>query len=330
MQTVAVLAIDGVMGFELAVPGQVFGSANLMSREQLYDVRICGVGRDGSVATAGEFAGMAIRPAAGRRFLEHADLVVVPGEEFTGNGPAGPPGPEVLAALRAAARNGARLASLCVGAFTLAATGLLDGRRATTHWAYAGELARRYPAVEVDAKALYIDSGEVLTSAGVTSSIDLCIHIVRSDHGDQVASATARHLVMPPHRLGGQAQYVQRDTLLAGAGDLSETLRWLEAHLDQPLTLTDIARHAGLSRRSTTRHFQDQTGLPPLRWLLNARIEKAKDLLATTDLPVEEVARVTGFGTGATFRHHFTRIAGVSPRLYRRTFGPAAPGIRMQ
>jgi transcriptional regulator GlxA family with amidase domain len=322
MRTVAVLVVDGTLGFELAVPGQVFGSANLMSGEPLYDVRICSAGRSGSVATAAEFGGTTIHPAAEQGFLETADLVVVPGDELTGTRSTAPPSPEVLAALRAAAARGARLASLCVGAFTLAAAGLLDGRRATTHWAYADELARRHPAVHVDPKALYIDTGQILTSAGVTSSIDLCIYIVRSDHGDRVASATARHLVMPPHRLGGQAQFVQRDTLLGGDGDLGATLRWLEAHIDRPITLADIARHAGLSPRSTTRHFQDQTGAPPLKWLLNARIERAKEMLSTTDRTVEQVARESGFATGTTFRHHFTRIAGVSPSLYRRTFRP--------
>lgn len=226
--------------------------------------------------------------------------------------------------MRAAAARGARVAALCVGAFVLAAAGLLDGRRATTHWAYTDELARRHPAIDVDPDALYVEDGRILTSAGVTSSIDLCIHIVRTDHGDQVASATARHLVMSPHRLGGQAQFVQRDTLLAGNGDLAGTLRWLEAHLAGEIGLTEIARHAGTSRRSVTRHSRDQTGAPPLRWLLNARVERAKTLLAETDLPVEVVARRSGFGSGATLRHHFTRIAGISPRHYRRTFGPPA------
>ena len=248
----------------------------------------------------------------------------MPGDALVGRRSTTQANAETLDVLRAAASRGARIASLCVGAFTLAATGLLDGRRATTHWDYADEFARRHPEVEVDASALYVDAGPVLTSAGVTSSIDLCVHLVRTDHGSRIASATARHLVMSPHRLGGQAQFVQRDTLLAGSGDLGDTLRWLEANLDRPIGLTDIARRAGTSRRSTTRHFREQTGSPPLQWLLNARVERAKELLSGTDLPIEQIARRSGFGTGATFRHHFTRIAGLSPRLYRRTF--ATPG----
>ncbi len=320
MRTVAVVAVDGILNFELAVPGQVFGSANLVSGSSLYDVRICRTGADPAITTAGEFAGPRILAPHGPETVLDADLVVVPGDELVGRRSTAPPQEETLEVLRAAARRGARIASLCVGAFTLAATGLLDGRRATTHWAYADELARRHPEVEVDASALYVDAGPVLTSAGVTSSIDLCVHIVRADHGGRVASATARHLVMSPHRLGGQAQFVQRDTLLSGTGDLADTLRWLETHVDRPIGLTDIARHAGTSRRSVTRHFREQTGSSPLQWLLNARVERAKELLSGTDLPIEEIARRSGFGTGATFRHHFTRVAGVSPRLYRRTF----------
>lgn len=320
MQTVAVLAVDGTLNFELAVPGQVFGSANLTSGSPLYDVRICHAGTQGLVATARDFGGPAIAVVDGPETVAAADLVIVPGDELSGRLVTTRPDRTTLDAVNAAADRGARVASLCVGAFTLAAAGLLDGRRATTHWAYADELARRHPDVDVDPSALYVDDGQVLTSAGVTSSIDLCIHIVRTDHGDEVASATARHLVMSPHRLGGQAQFVQRDSLLAGNGDVADTLRWLEANLDRPISLTDIAGHAGTSRRSVTRHFHDQTGVPPLRWLLNARVERAKELLSATDLPIEEVARRSGFGTGTTFRHHFIRIAGVSPRLYRRTF----------
>lgn len=325
MLRVAVLVVDGTLGFEMAVPGQVFGSANLVSGEPLYEVRVCCAERGETITTAAEFGGTTIVPAASEGFLAEADLVVIPGDELAGTAP---PGDAVLDLLRAAASRGARLASLCVGAFTLAATGLLDGQRATTHWAHADELARLHPAVDVDPNALYVDNGNVLTSAGVTSSIDLCVHLVRTDHGDRVASLTARHLVMPPHRLGGQAQYVQRDTLLAGEGDLGPTLRWMEAHLDQPLTLSDIARRAGRSQRSTTRHFQAQTGLPPLKWLQNARIELAKDLLATTDLPVEQVARKSGFSTAVTFRHHFTRTAGIPPNHYRRAFGTGSSSGR--
>ena len=321
MRTVAVLAVDGILNFELAVPGQVFGTANLIAGSSLYDVRICRTGDERPVPTARGFGGPRIVASDGPETVGGADLVVVPGDELAGHRSTTPPHGETLDVLRAAAERGARIASLCVGAFTLAATGLLDGRRATTHWAYADELARRHPEIEVDASVLYVDAGEVLTSAGVTSSIDLCIHLVRTDHDDQLASATARHLVMSPHRLGGQAQFVQRDTLLAGSGDLGDTLRWLETNVDRPIGLTDIARHAGTSRRSISRHFRDQTGVPPLQWLLNARVERAKALLSCTDLPVEEIARRSGFGTGATFRHHFSRVAGVSPRLYRRTFG---------
>lgn len=327
MRTVAVLAVEGTLNFELAVPGQVFGSANLTSGSPLYDVRICQVGGRRPVSTAREFGGPTILATDGPETVAAADLVIVPGEEGAGHYSTDPPHAETLEALRAAAERGTRIASLCVGAFTLAAAGLLDGRRATTHWNYAAELACRHPDVEVDPSALYVDTGQILTSAGVTSSIDLCIHIVRTDHGDPIASATARHLVMSPHRLGGQAQFVQRVTLLAGSGDLGDILRWLEDNVEKPISLNDVARRAGMSRRSVTRHFRDQTGAPPLRWLLNARVERAKELLSSTNLSVEEIARKAGFGSGATFRHHFTRIAGVSPRLYRRAFGPSGDSI---
>lgn len=209
---------------------------------------------------------------------------------------------------------------MCVGAFTLAATGLLDGHRATTHWQYAAELARRHPRVDVDPAVLFVDHGSLITSAGVAAGLDLCLHLVRRDLGAGLAAATARRTVMPLQRDGGQAQYIERPADPADSGSLQPVLRWMESRLDRPLTLADIAGHANVSVRTLNRRFRAQVGTTPLSWLLRAWVHRAQQLLETTDLTVAHIADRTGFGSPVTLRHHFARHIGTSPHGYRAVF----------
>jgi AraC family transcriptional regulator, transcriptional activator FtrA len=247
--------------------------------------------------------------------LAEAETIVVPGIGDR----AWPLPPEPVEALRAAAEGGARVASICTGAFVLAAAGLLDGRRATTHWRYAPLLTREFPAVEVDPDVLYVDEGDVLTSAGVAAGIDLCLHMVRKDHGAEVANRIARRIVVAAHRDGGQAQFVERP-LPASDGGLAATRAWMEERLDQPLTVDDMARHAACSPRSFARRFRAETGTTPLQWLIGRRVAEAQRLLEGSELPVEEVASQSGFGTPAALRQHFGRALSTSPTAYRRAF----------
>jgi transcriptional regulator GlxA family with amidase domain len=230
------------------------------------------------------------------------------------------PPAELVDAVRAAHDAGARIVSLCTGAFVLAAAGLLDGRRATTHWIHAATLAARYPKVRVDPDVLYVDEGDVLTSAGKVAGIDLCLHLVRLDHGAAVANALARRLVMPPHRDGGQAQYTTPPASAAQDHALSDLLPWVTARLHMPLTVVDLARRVGMSTRTLTRHFNAVTGTTPLQWLLTQRIYQAQELLETTSQSIEQIAARTGMGSAATLRRHFNRAVGVPPDTYRRTF----------
>ncbi|TDD88182.1 GlxA family transcriptional regulator [Actinomadura rubrisoli] len=318
MHIIAVLALDGVVAFDLAVPGQVFGSSTTDRDVPLYETRVC-TGPGGALTSA-QLGRMRVETPFGLDALATADTIVVPGHDDL----ASPPG-EVLDALRDAAARDARIASICVGAFVLAAAGLLDGRRATTHWLYARRLARLHPGVEVDPSVLFVDGGQVLTSAGVAAGIDLCLHLVRRDHGAATAARTARRIIMPPQRDGGQAQYIRHEDPADGGTALQPVLAWLEANLHRPLTLDDIARHASVSVRTLTRRFREQTGTTPLRWLSGARIRRAQELLEGTDLPVERVAAASGFGSPVTLRAHFARRVGASPQVYRDTFRARAP-----
>ncbi|HEV3400828.1 MAG TPA: helix-turn-helix domain-containing protein, partial [Acidimicrobiales bacterium] len=237
------------------------------------------------------------------------------------------PDPQLLDALRAAHQRGARLLSVCTGAFVLAATGLLDGRPATTHWMHAGELAKRHPRVKVDPRVLYVDAGNhILTSAGTAAGIDLCLHVVRTDHGAEVANAVARRMVVPPHRDGGQAQFV--DLPVAGTDDdtLSATLEWMTEHLDLPLSVGQLARRAAMSPRTFARRFRAATGTTPHRWLLRQRMLLAQRLLETTEEPVAMVAARCGFTSTAGMRVQFQRELGASPAAYRRAFRRPPPG----
>ncbi|MEV6551300.1 helix-turn-helix domain-containing protein [Streptomyces sp. NPDC051597] len=314
MMAVAVLALDGVVPFELSVPGQIFGTANQAAGTSHYDVRVCAPDR--TVTTSPDHGAFQIHAPGDLGTLARADTVVIPAH----SGFLEPPPGSVVEALRAAAARGARLASICVGAFSLAATGLLDGHRATTHWQYAGELARRYPEVDVDPAVLFVDHGNLITSAGVAAALDLCLHLVRTDLGAHLAAATARRTVMPLQRDGGQAQFIEHPQPTDRTATLQPTLYWIQANLHQSLTLDVIAQHAAMSIRSLNRHFRAQTGTTPLQWLLRARIRHAQQLLETTDLTVDCIADESGFGSAATLRHHFTRQTGTSPQAYRTAF----------
>ncbi|MFC9996793.1 GlxA family transcriptional regulator [Nocardia sp. NPDC127526] len=314
MHVVAVLALDGVVPFELTIPGQVFGVANSRTPAPAYEVRLVAPGRQ--VTADPTLGGFVLRTDWDLPDLTAADTVIVPGHaDF-----AAPQPESVLTALRAAAARGVRIASVCVGAFTLAATGLLDGRRATTHWQHADELAQRHPRIEVDPAVLFIDDGQFLTSAGVAAGLDLCLHLVRRDLGAAIAAETARGIVMPLQREGGQAQFIQHPIPAGDGNHLQPTLIWMESNLRHPLTLADIARNANLSVRTLTRHFQEQVGTTPLQWLLATRVRHARELLETTDLAIETIARQAGFATSTTLRHHFTHRLGTSPHQYRSAF----------
>ncbi|GGZ60500.1 AraC family transcriptional regulator [Streptomyces inusitatus] len=321
MTVVAILALDGVLPFELSVPGQIFGTANEAIGRPHYRVRVCAPGRE--VSTASGHGGFRLAADWGLDGLAGADTVVVPGHAGFLHAPPA----DVAEALRAAGAGGARMASVCVGAFTLAAVGLLDGHRATTHWQFTEDLARRHPAVDVDGTSLYIDNGPRVTSAGVAAGLDLCLHLVRRDLGAATAAATARRTVMPLQRDGGQSQFIEHPDPGGRDALIQPTLNWLESRLHEQLTLGDIAHHAAMSVRSLNRHFRAQTGTTPLQWLLRARVHRAQQLLETTDIPVERIAAETGFGASSTFRQHFARHAGVSPQAYRTAFRSPPPGV---
>ncbi|GAA2322759.1 helix-turn-helix domain-containing protein [Nonomuraea roseoviolacea subsp. roseoviolacea] len=308
MDTVALAATDGMLHFELSLAYEVFGTP-LTGADRWYSLVVCGPGS----VRAGRFL---LEPDHGLDRLARADTVIVPGWADVDVEPPA----DLVEAVRAAHEAGARVASLCTGAFVLAAAGLLDGRRATTHWAHTRDLAARYPRVEVDPDVLYVDNGSVLTSAGKAAAMDLCLHLVRLDHGSSVANAVARRLVVPPHRDGGQAQFVTAPVPAPDNHPLAELFPWVIERLDQPLTVEDLARRARMSARNLSRHFSAVTGTSPLQWLLTQRIRHAQELLETTDDSVEAIAAATGMGTATTLRRHFARTVGVPPDTYRRTF----------
>ncbi len=311
MHSVVVLAMDGVLAFDLSTPIEVFGRTRLTDERAAYQVRICAPKDE---VDAGVFA---VRAPWGLDVLVEADTIFVPGlADLTA------PIPEdVLEALRTAARSGARIASICVGAFTLAASGLLNSLRATTHWAAAKELSRRYPEVYVDADVLFVDNGQILTSAGAAAGLDLCLHMIRQDHGSTVAADAARTAVMSPEREGGQAQYIVHEQPGAQGSSLEPLLRWMAENAHRRLTLQEIAVRAKTSTRTLNRRFQEQTGTTPLQWLYRSRIRGAQHLLETTQHPVERIALEVGFGSPTSFRDRFKRVVGTSPQAYRRAFG---------
>lgn len=312
MYTVIVLAIPDTIVFDLATPIETFGRVRLPDGRPGY--RIVAAGPEPSVA-AGP---LHLAIDEGLDALERADLIMVPGR----NNALRPSPPKVLDALRSAAERGTRIASICVGAFILAEAGLLDGRDATTHWLAADELARRYPAVRVDPDLLYTDNGSILTSAGAASGLDLCLHIIQNDYGMAVAADTARLAVAPLHRSGGQAQYILRNRPTYETSTLEHVLGWVETNGHRDLTLADIAAAAGMSVRTLTRRFKDETGQSPMQWVTGVRIRQAQELLETTDHTIDRIAAQTGFPTTSNFRSQFNQVLGVTPGAYRKAFRP--------
>ena len=324
---VGVLALDQVMGFELMIPGQVFGMANLAAAEAGaasrdgappappgYEVRVCGPRP--SISTTADWGLVEIRTSYGMDALVEADLVVVPGtHQFLEE-----PDPQAVSALKAAAYNGARIAAMCVGAFTLAAAGLLDCRRATTHWQWAGELARRYPDIDVDPSVLFVDEGPVLTSAGVASGLDLCLHLIRQHAGPDLAGRTARRMVIPAWRDGGQAQYIEHAVPADADHPLQPTIAWMEENALTALDLQAIANHASVSVRTLNRQFREHFGITPVGLLARMRVDRARRLLESTGLTMDHIAEQSGFGSYASLRYHFLRTVGVSPQKYRQSY----------
>lgn len=314
MHTIAVLAMPDVIAFDLATPVEVFGRARLLDGRSAYRVVVC------AAEPTVQAGPLRISVEASLDVLARADTIVVPGR----NAPEDPSSAEVLEALRAASAAGARIASICVGAFTLAEAGLLDGRRATTHWSAASALGRRYPAVEVDPDVLYADEGDVLTSAGAAAGLDLCLHMVRCDHGVAVAADASRLAVAPLWRAGGQAQFIRRNSPTSQITvDLEPVLSWIEANAHRALSLSTIAAAARTSTRTLSRRFQADTGQSPIEWLTGVRVRHAQELLESTDHGIERIARQVGFTSPSNFRRQFMRLVGVAPRDYRATFRQA-------
>jgi transcriptional regulator GlxA family with amidase domain len=318
MHRVVALVIPEVVAFDLSVPAQVFGHRKERGR---YAFTVCAE-RPGLIPST---TGFAVQASAGLEALDGADTVVVPGFQ-----PLDAPPPAVLDALRGAAARGARMASVCIGAFALAAAGLLDGLAATTHWEHAQEFAERFPAVRVRPDVLYVDEGQVLTSAGIAAGIDACLQMVRNDHGAAAAAEVSRRMVAAVHRPGGQAQFIPRPLPEGGAG-LAGTCAWAVQELHRPLTVAELAAHAGYSPRSFARRFVAETGMTPLRWLTAQRLLEARRLLEATDIAVEEVAWRCGLGTAANLRIHLGRDAATTPTAYRHAFRgpPGADGGQM-
>ncbi|MBV9293509.1 MAG: helix-turn-helix domain-containing protein [Frankiales bacterium] len=319
MPKIAAVVPPGVTQFELGVVYEVFGVDRRYLTPDWYDFSFC-AGGPGPIRTE---AGLLLDTACGLDDLAKADTVIVLPSVHDDQ-----PLDELEDALRAAYDNGARIASICTGAFILGRAGLLDDRRATTHWAHAALLAERYPQAEIDPNVLYVEDDRVFTSAGSAAGIDLCLHLVRLDLGTDIANAVARRMVVPPHRDGGQAQYVDSPLPPCEQETIGPLLDWALARLDEPLTLADLARQANVSVRTLVRRFAAATGTTPLQWVLAQRVRRAQHLLESSDEPVERIASLAGFGTAANLRQHFTRVVGVPPMQYRRTFsGSPASGV---
>ncbi|MFI1730907.1 GlxA family transcriptional regulator [Streptomyces acidicola] len=318
LKNVAVVLLDGVHPFELGVVSEVFGLDRSDEGLPVYDFAVASA----EGPTLRTPAGFTIGTSYGLERLEEADLIAVPaGEGYVRRDyPA-----ELLDALRRATDRGARVLSVCSGVFMLGAAGLLDGRRCAVHWRHAEELARQYPRAIVEPDVLYVDADPVITSAGTAAGIDACLHLVRKEQGPQVANAIARRMVVPPHRDGGQAQYVDRPLPRSRCDTVGEVLVWMEEHLDEEVTVEQLAARAHMSPRTFARRFQQETGTTPYRWILRQRVLQAQRLLEATDETMDAIADRTGFGTAAALRHQFVRALATTPQAYRRTFrGPEA------
>ncbi len=317
--TVVVLAYDGLCTFEFGCAYEIFGLPRPELDRPWYRFEVCAA-EPGPLKAAG---GLVVQAPYDLDLVRRADTVVVPGWRS----PDTPAPPPLLDALVQVVERGGRLASICSGVFLLAAAGVLDGRRATTHWRYADTLARRYPRIRVDPNVLYVDEGPVLTSAGSAAGLDLCLHIVRSDHGASVANNVARRLVLAPHRDGGQRQFVDKPIAPGvGNGKLAKLLDWLPDHINEDLSVGDLALHTGMSVRNFQRRFREATGTTPGAWLNRQRVDHARHLAETTELTVEQIAARSGFGAVETMRHHFRRLVGTTPSGYRRRFSRIRAG----
>ncbi|WP_405493308.1 GlxA family transcriptional regulator [Nocardia sp. NBC_00511] len=311
---VVVLALDGVYPFELGIPNRVFGTA-----DGRYEVLTCSL--DGQpVRSSSDFD---IAVAHDARALDTADTVVIPPCDVLSILNDGLP--QSISAALARVRPGVRLVSICTGAIVVAAAGLLDDRPATTHWNFADRFRAAFPRVRVDPDVLYVDDGDILTSAGATAGVDLCLHLIRNDHGSELANMVARRCVVPPWREGGQAQFIEQPVPATTASGTATAREWALTHLHEPLTMSDLATHARMSGRTFARRFRDEVGLSPGRWLIQQRVFRARELLETTDLSVDHIAGAVGFATGTSLRQHLHEAIGVSPSAYRRTFRTGTP-----
>ncbi|MFE6172843.1 GlxA family transcriptional regulator [Streptomyces sp. NPDC056464] len=318
---VVVLALDGLLPFELGIPHRIFGRPKDALGRHLYEVVTCSIRPPGPVQTDADFA---IQVEHGPQALATADTVIIPASYELG--PVYDEGvlTDELAAALAHIRPHTRVASICTGIYVLAAAGRLDGRPATTHWADAQRFQRLFPKIKVDADVLFIDDGDVLTSAGVAAGIDLCLHMVRRDHGTAIANEVARRTVVPPHRDGGQAQYIHRPVPDPQQSSTTTARAWALGRLHEPIQLRDMADQEAMSVRTFTRRFREEVGISPGQWLTQQRVERARHLLESTDLSVDQVAGQAGFGTAQSMRQHLQAALGVTPTAYRRTFRRAA------
>lgn len=318
LHSIAVLALDNVIAFDIGAPPQIFHAARGQEGQRLYQVQTCTPGS----RPVRSSAGFTVMPEHGLELLAKADTILVAGVDDDApvllEGSLDEP---VRDALRSAAQRNARVMSVCTGAFVLAAAGLLDGRRATTHWAHTDTFRELFPSVDLDPDVLFVDEGPVLTSAGVGAGIDLCLQVVRSDHGSATANMAARLCVVPPWRAGGQSQYIVLPAAEVADTSTAAVRLWALEHLDEPLSLQMLAAHARMSVRTFTRRFRQETGLSPAKWITQQRVERARHLLETTDLVIDQVARHSGFGTGAALRQQMGITLGMAPSAYRATFG---------
>jgi AraC family transcriptional regulator, transcriptional activator FtrA len=313
---VAAVAYDRLCTFEFGCTVELFALPRPELNVPWYDFAVCAA-ESGPIRATG---GIAMQVEHSLRLLDRADTIVIPGWRDADE----PPPAQLVRKLRQAAERGVRLASICSGVFVLAAAGVLAGKRATTHWKYAERLAQRYPDIQVEPNALYVDQGQVLTSAGSAAGLDMLVHLVRKDFGPKIANQVAQRLVIPPHREGGQVQFVPRPVAADERGRLSKLLDWIRIHLSSQHTIESLAEQAAMSARTLQREFKAATGMAPYAWIVRERIERAKELLETGGLPLQRIADKVGIGSVESLRHHFRAQVGTSPAQYRARFGPAA------
>ncbi|MBJ8344909.1 GlxA family transcriptional regulator [Antrihabitans sp. YC2-6] len=314
LKTVATVLVEPATMFELGVVCEVFGLDRTDDGLPAIDFRVCG--REPGVQLQVSSPGVTVTPEFGLDGLRGADLVAIPASKKTRNYP-----PDIIEAIQDAFEAGAIVLTVCSGAFLAGAAGLLDDRKCTTHWRYTDDLAAMFPKATVDPDVLFVDAGNLITSAGTSAGIDACLHLVRRELGSSVANAIARRMVVPPQRDGGQRQFIEQPIVECRSDSLSSILQWMTANLELPLTVEDLAARSAMSTRTFARKFAAETGTTPVKWLTNQRVLRAKHLLEETDLGLEAIASRSGFGSGALLRHHFNRVVGLPPVDYRRRFG---------